>query len=261
MLFDLSSGKRKRVVQVVYSILALLMGGSLVLFGIGSDAPGGILDALGIGGNSNTTSSPQYEQQIEDAEGELETDPENQQALLALVRYHYLSATSSGVTTDPQTGQLEITETARSDLESSVDAWQRYLALKPKTANAAAASSAAAAYRLLLDPSGAAEAQAVVAEAQNTSSAYAQLALYLYADFQFKAGDEAAKQAVATAEPAARAEVEKNLAQLAENARKQKKAADKAAEKGGKEAGEEQLSDPFGSLGGAGSTVPTTPAP
>ena len=36
MLFDLQ-GKRRRVVQATYLTLALLMGGGLVFFGIGSD--------------------------------------------------------------------------------------------------------------------------------------------------------------------------------------------------------------------------------
>ena len=49
MLFDLQ-GKRRRVVQVTYLGLAILMGGGLVLAGIGSDASGGLLDAFKGGG-------------------------------------------------------------------------------------------------------------------------------------------------------------------------------------------------------------------
>src|SRR5215208_2066086 len=52
MLFDLK-GRRRRVVQVTYVGLAVLMGGGLVLSGIGSDASGGLLDAL-VGGDSST---------------------------------------------------------------------------------------------------------------------------------------------------------------------------------------------------------------
>ena len=54
MLFDLK-GRRRRVVQVTYIGLAILMGGGLVLSGIGSDASGGLLDAF-VGGD-NTTSN------------------------------------------------------------------------------------------------------------------------------------------------------------------------------------------------------------
>ena len=66
MLFELG-GKRKRLIQVIYVCLALLMFVGLVGLGIGSNVSGGIFDALGIGGG-NTSSSPQYDAQIERAE-------------------------------------------------------------------------------------------------------------------------------------------------------------------------------------------------
>jgi hypothetical protein len=54
MLFDVK-GKRKRMIQVVYVILAILFGGSLVLFGTGSGVQGGLLDAFTGGGGGNNT--------------------------------------------------------------------------------------------------------------------------------------------------------------------------------------------------------------
>ncbi len=262
MIFDLRSGKRRRVVQIVFSVLALIFVVGFLGFGIGGETGGGgILDALGIGGDSSHSSNTQYEEQIEDAEAKLETDPEDQQALLDLVRYYTLSATATGVQTDPQTGQTTITEGSRSDLEKAASAWQDYLELDPQRTNAAAAASAVQAYRLLLDAGGAAEAQRVVAEGQKTTSAYGQLAYFLYADFRFAAGDAAARQAVATADAGDREAIEKSLSRIAEQAREQKKLADKAAAQGGKDAGEAQLTDPFGALGGgAGSSAPP-PAP
>lgn len=270
MLFDLQSGKRKRVVQVVYTVLAVMMGGSLMLLGIGSDAPGGLLDAVGLGSNdTDSGSNPQYEEQIENAQEKLDANPEDQQAMLALVRYFTLSATGSGgVERDPATGQTSITEDARSDLENAAQAWQDYLALKPDRVNAAAAASAVQAYQLLLDAGGAAEAQAAVAKSQGTGAAYAQLAFFYYADFQFDKGDAAAEKAVAASDPATRKATEKNLADLAERARKQKKLADKAAEQaqqGGQQPpGGAELTDPFGSLGtgsAGGTAPPVAPAP
>src|SRR5215217_2464687 len=115
MLFDLKSGKRRRVVQVVFGFLAFIFFISFVGFGVGSDVTGGIFDAIGLGGGSSS-SDPQYEQSIEDAEATLEDDPGNSNALLDLVRYHYLSATSSGVSTDPETGQTSISEDAHTEL-------------------------------------------------------------------------------------------------------------------------------------------------
>ena len=94
----------------------------------------------------------------------------------------------------------EITDSARAELEQSVAAWERYLETKPKRPPTAAAAEAAQAYQLLLDPAGAAEAQAIVAEAQGTSAAFYQLALYLYADGKIKAGDAAGERAVEAAD-------------------------------------------------------------
>ena len=46
MLFDLRSRGRRRVIKVIYTMLALLLGGGLVLFGIGGDVQGGLFDAF-----------------------------------------------------------------------------------------------------------------------------------------------------------------------------------------------------------------------
>src|SRR4051794_17525479 len=98
MLFDLSSGKRRTVVRIVYALLALLIGGGLVLFGIGG-SQGGIFDALGIGGGDSGGGNPQYDQQISDDEAKLKENPKDAAALIDLSKTHYLSATSTGVTT------------------------------------------------------------------------------------------------------------------------------------------------------------------
>jgi tetratricopeptide (TPR) repeat protein len=265
MLFDLS-GKRRRVVQVVYATLAILMGGSLVLFGIGSDAPGGILDAVGLGGNGTGASSPQYDEEIEDAESRLEANPQDERALLDLAHYRFLAATGSGIETDQQTGVVSVSEDARQDLEESVAAWEQYLDTNPKRPNASGATDAAQAYRYLNDADGAAAAQEIVAESQQTAAAYYQLALFRYADGQIKAGDEAGQQAIEVAEEADRKRITQIVEQLAEQARKQKEQlakAEKQAEEAGGGAGgaaEQQVQDPFGALGG-GTGAPTTPAP
>ena len=57
MLFDLK-GKRKRLIQVAYVILAILFGGGLVLFGVGGNVRGGLLDAFsGSGGTATAARS------------------------------------------------------------------------------------------------------------------------------------------------------------------------------------------------------------
>jgi hypothetical protein len=258
VIFDLKSGKRRRVVQIVFGFLAFLFFISFVGFGIGSDVSGGIFDAIGLGGDDNA-STPQYEQAIEDANATLESDPNNERALLDLSGAYYRSATETGVSVNPQTGAVEVTEESRADLEQSIVAWERYLDTKPQRPDTTAAAQAAESYRYQLDADGAARAQAIVAEDQKTSSAYAQLAFYYYADGKIKQGDAAAEQAVQAADPSQRAAIRKNLDQVGEQARKQKKQL--AEQPGGATGGGAGIEDPFGALsGGAGTTAPT-PAP
>ena len=259
MIFDLKSGKRRRVVQIVFGFLAFIFFISFVGFGIGSDVSGGIFDAIGLGGD-DASSSPQYEQQIEDANETLETEPENERALLDLTNAYFRSATETGVTVNAETGAIEITEESRAALEQSIDAWERYVATKPQRPDTTAAARAAESYRYLLDADGAAKAQALVADAQGTSSAFAQLAIYLYADGQIKQGDAAGDKAVAAAEPSQRQAIRKNMDTLGEQARKQKKRLENLPE-GGAEGGGTGIEDPFGGLSGAGGASAPAPLP
>ena len=58
MLFDLRSRGRRRTVQATYLGLALLMGGGLVLFGVGTGGGGGgLLNAFGGGSTGACVSS------------------------------------------------------------------------------------------------------------------------------------------------------------------------------------------------------------
>src|SRR5918996_3234071 len=131
VLFDLKSGKRRRVIQIVFGFLAFIFFISFVGFGIGSDATGGIFDALGIGGGTGGSTDPQYEQQIEEAEDKLEANPTDQRALRDLASYRYLAGIE-GVTTDPETGVTEVSEDAHQELEEAVAAWEDYIETKPK---------------------------------------------------------------------------------------------------------------------------------
>jgi ribosome-associated translation inhibitor RaiA len=263
MIFDLKSGKRRRVIQVVFGFLAFIFFISFVGFGIGSDVSGGIFDAIGLGGG-DSASTPEYEQQIEDANETLETDPENERALLDLAGAYFRSATETGITVNPETGVIEISEDSRSDLEQSIAAWERYQETKPQRVDTTAAAQAAESYRYLLDADGAAEAQRIVAEAQDSSSAYAQLAIYLYADGQIKQGDAAGDRAVEAAEQSQRQAIRRNMDALAEQARKQKQRLAEQQAQGGAEggagAGAQGIEDPFGGLSGAGGAAPL-PAP
>src|SRR3954447_14963505 len=93
MLFDLQ-GKRRRVVQGTYLVLAILLGGGLVLFGVGSGSvSGGLFDAI-TGKDSNSSSnSSAVNNRVKRDEQPLKLSPKNQAALTDLVRAHCQLAT------------------------------------------------------------------------------------------------------------------------------------------------------------------------
>jgi hypothetical protein len=264
MIFDLKSGKRRRVVQVVFGFLAAVFFISFVGFGIGSDAAGGIFDALGIGGGSSSD-DPQFEQQIEDAQAAVEKNPGSGNANADLISAYYGSASSSGVSTDQQSGQISITEDAHSDLQRAAQAWDDYLATKPNPVSVTAAASAVRVFQLLNDAGGAAEAQQVIADEQKSAAAYGQLAFYLYADLKIPEGDEAAKQAVAAADGTTTKQIQKTMDSYREQALKFQKQIKQQRQQeqqqgGGGTPGGSELENPFGSLGGdtGATTVPPT---
>jgi hypothetical protein len=260
VLFDLKSGKRRRVVQVVFGGLAVLFAVGFLGFGIGGETGGGgILDAVGLGGDGGS-GNPQFDEQIDDAEAQVEADPKDEKALLELAEVRY-QAGQIELESDPETGAPVLTEESRTQFEASLDAWERYLDLKPDKPDPGTAALVAQAYVQLNDAEGAAAAQEIVAEDNPSSGTYGNLALYRYAAGDIEGGDEAADRAVQEAEPSQRETIEKQLAQLSEQAQALKKELAEQAEKGGEEAA--PPADPFGDLGGIGGTgtAPTAPAP
>jgi hypothetical protein len=265
MIFDLKSGKRRRVVQVVFGFLAFVFFISFVGFGIGSDVTGGIFDALGIGGGNSSGSDPQFEQQIEDAQSAVDANPKSGNAAADLIGAYYASATSSGISTDQQTGQVSISEGAHTDLQNAAQAWDDYIATKPKPVSVAAAASAVQVFQLLNEAGGAAEAQRVVADDQKSAAGYAQLAFYLYADLQIDEADAVAKQAVAASESTQRKQIEKSLQAYHDQAvkfqKQQEQQQRQQQQQGGGTGSAPELENPFGGLGtsaGGATTVPPT---
>src|SRR5919199_788467 len=124
MLFDLRGRGRRRTVQAIYLTLAVLMGGGLVLFGIGSSSnvSGGLLDALGLrgGGGGQSTANPL-------ARVEKQAAPR--------VRANQLAA--QGDNYDQRAGAF--TAKGRRQLASAAQAWERHLALEPRKADSGVA--------------------------------------------------------------------------------------------------------------------------
>ena len=160
MLFDLQ-GKRRRFVQGTYLILAILMGGGLVLFGVGSgNISGGLFDAI-TGKDSNSSSiNSTVTNRIKRDQNALKLNPRNQVALADLVRSHYQLATEDA---DANTGAFGAD--GKKELEKASSAWQRYVDVVDK-------------------PSDAAKAAQLVASAQPSAQAYLTLTAYAA-----KAGD------------------------------------------------------------------------
>lgn len=256
MLFDLSSPRRKNVVRVVYGALALLFAGGFIFFGIGSESgAGGLFDGLfGEGGGGST--AEQFEQQVEDAEEKLESNPEDERALQQLAYYRAQSGISQ-LEQDESTGLPVVTEEARDELEAAIEAWNRYLETDPRRPDLATASQIVQAYVLFNDAEGAADTQEVVAEVSPSGAAYAQLANYRYADFDFKAGDAAAERALEEANADQRKSIEKQLDQIREAYVKQEKQIEKQG--GSEEGAEGALNSPFGGLSPDSGLPPTTP--
>src|ERR671910_756631 len=162
MLFDLR-GKRRRFIQVVYALLAALFLIGFVGFGVGSEAgSGGIFDALGIGGDDTSSSNPQYDEDIDEAEQRLQQDPKDEQALLTLAQTHYLAGRGERET-DETTGEPVLTDEARVDFDESIAAWERYLKLAKKPSDNVA-TQVVNSYVFLNDAEGAAETQRIVAD-------------------------------------------------------------------------------------------------
>ncbi len=207
MLFDIR-GRRKRFIQVIYVSLALLMGGGLIFFGIGSGLNGGgLFDAIGIGG-SGSTSDPQFDNQIERAQETLESDPEDEKALLSLAEAHFLRA-QTGIEVDEQ-GRQTVTEEAESDYAASIEAWETYLDTKPKEPDDATAALVLKAYgytislddlpaELKTEVQGAYETANVIAEAQPSFGTYLTLTQTALLAGEEEAAKEAEKKTLAEA--------------------------------------------------------------
>ncbi|MFM9023540.1 MAG: Tar ligand binding domain-containing protein, partial [Solirubrobacterales bacterium] len=140
MLFDLRGKGRRTAVKIIYSGLAILLGGGLVFFGIGSaTGGGGLFDAFSE--NSGNVSNV-YSKEIEQYQKKVAADPKDQAAWLALTRAQVQSASVTGY--DQNTGTYNAE--GRAELEKASTSWKRYLALDPKKANAQVASLMVNAY-------------------------------------------------------------------------------------------------------------------
>jgi hypothetical protein len=208
MLFDLR-GRRRRAVQATYLMLAVLMGGGLVLFGIGGDVSGGLVDAFkGGGGGSNGDSA--LRDQAERQEERLAKSPQNPVVLQNLVRDYYSLATAQR-----ESGTVGFPADAKDELRRSGEYWQRYT----KVADTPDADTAVIALQVydvggLNRPKEAQKAAALIAQQSNDVASYLRLVQYAARAGDTRTADLAATKAVDLAPKAQRKEVQKQAEAL-----------------------------------------------
>ena len=210
MLFDLRGRGRRRAVKAIYLSLAILMGGGLVLFGIGSDQQGGLFDAFSDENSGGGSATESLDKQIEAALTKTQANPNDADAWAALAVARFRRA---GID-----GQLEdgtYTDGGKRRLGLAAAAWERHLALEPKKVDVRAANLMVQAYGAngLNQLDKAVRAKQIVTEAERppSSNLYAQLAVLAYQAGDDRTGDLAGTRAVDLAPAADRKELKSTL--------------------------------------------------
>jgi hypothetical protein len=204
MLFDLRGRGRRRTVQVIYLGLAILMGGGLVLFGIGSSSSGGLFDAFSNNKGGGGDALDAVDKRIDAQLARVKADPKDADAYAQLAILRFQRAGVDGIAQDGS-----YTEDGKRRLGLAADAWEKHLALDPKQPNLRAATLMVQAYQGLGDLKKAVRAKQIVtaAEKHPTSNQFQQLAALAYQAGDNRVGDLAATRAVDLAEPADRKEL------------------------------------------------------
>jgi hypothetical protein len=199
MLFDLRGSGRRTTIKAVYLTLALLMGGGLVLFGIGGDVSGGLVDALTENSGSTSVSDDRFRNRATEAQRAAEASPQDPEAWANVARARYQYA-STGDFFDQSTGQF--TAQGKAQLQAASQAWERHVQLSKNKADDSVATIMVQAYSQagLNEPEKAVRAQEIITEARPKDSTFATLAVLAYQAGQTRKGDLATKEALALAD-------------------------------------------------------------
>jgi hypothetical protein len=196
MLFDMRSPGRQLAVKVIYGGLAILLGGGLILFGVGSGVSGGgLFDALS--GNSGSLPDNAFVKKADQQQKFVVTHPKDAEAYAQLARLRFQSAgfdDKKGVFTTDGLKQLRLSD----------QAWQRHLKLAGNKPNLRVANVMLNVYdpNALNEPAKGADAmQLIIDDAGSSATArqYAQLAYFAYLGQDARLGKLAGDKAVALA--------------------------------------------------------------
>jgi hypothetical protein len=217
MLFDLR-GRRRRAVQATYLLLAILLGGGLVFFGVGSDVSGGLFDVFGERSGSGGNGNAALEERVDRLEKRVAANPGNTAALQELVRDYYGLAT-----TQQESSSAEFPDEAKDELRKAGSAWQRYVDSAEGEPSSATATYALRVYDVgaLNQPKEAQKAAAIVAKAENDSSSYLQLVGYASLAGDTRTADLATQKAVDLAPKDQRKAVKQQAEQFKQSAQQQ----------------------------------------
>jgi len=204
MLFDLRGRGRRRTVQVIYLSLAILMGGGLVLFGIGSSQSGGLFDAFSDDAQSGGSATESVDKRIDTQLARVKANPRNADAYAQLAVLRFQRAGIDGIAQDGS-----YTEAGKKRLNLAADAWERHLQLERDKPDLRAASLMVQAYQGLDELPKAVRAKELVTAAEKppSSNLYQQLAALAYQAGDNRVGDLASARAVDLAPAAERKEL------------------------------------------------------
>jgi hypothetical protein len=208
MLFDLRSRGRRRTVQGVYLALAIILGGGLVLFGVGTGSGvGGLLDAFT--NNSSSSNKPVISQAEKSAVQQTQLQPNSPTAWASLVQARYESASQyANQTTGAYSGA------GINELKGATQAWQRYLQLT-KTPDWSLAQLAARAYSALGDFKSETSAWQIVTRANpNVATYFEDLAASAWSAKENQLGDLASAKALSLTPKAEQSQMKLTLQQL-----------------------------------------------
>jgi hypothetical protein len=217
MLFDLRGRGRRRMVQVIYISLAVLMGGGLVLFGIGGATSGGLLDAIKGGSGSSSSADSVYKKQLKTMEQRAQANPQDPAAWAALTRLHFQQA-NNGEGFNQAQGAY--TQKGLDQLGQASADWKKHLAVAGSKPDPNTASLMAQAYGQggLKQYPAAVQAMEIYIDSQKaTPQLYGQLAILAAAAKQTRKSDLAEQKAVSLAPKKDR----KNLKQQIDLAKQQ----------------------------------------
>jgi len=273
MLFDLR-GKRKRVIQVIYVMLAVVMAASLLVIGL----PGGVNPFGGDGAVSQDGADLAIER-AERIEQRIAEQPNNANAQAELVRAR-VAAGNSLVQIDDQ-GQTQVTGAANVQYDLAAQAWEDYLKTTNNDPDPAVAQLVAGTLFSLAQGSAVAQFQANIRDAARAQQFFADgaaeafakeegpaptgalvtLAQYQYYAQQTEAAEQTRKEALAsTQDDAERRQINNQLNSVRREAERIGGII-RRAERQARQDGGQSLQDPLGSLGSPNSQGGAAPQP